>query len=174
MATTPPDHTPRLIIVMGVSSCGKSSVASRLGELRSAAFLDADDYHPKSNIEKMSRGEALDDEDRRPWLKHFATALSAQTGSAVGACSALKRAYRETLTEAAGEPILFIHLHGERALLAQRIAARANHFMPPSLLASQLATLEIPDADELAITIDISGSKEQVVQLIRAHIENSS
>ena len=158
--------TPRLIIVMGVSSCGKSSVASALAENYDATFLDADDYHPASNIEKMSRGDALNDEDRWPWLQHFASTMAEQSGQAIGACSALKRIYREKLTEAAGEPLLFIHLQGSRDLLEQRIAARENHFMPPSLLQSQLATLEIPDPDEHAITIDITGSKAQVIQLI--------
>ena len=153
------------MIVMGVSSCGKSSVASGLAEALDAVFLDADDYHPASNIEKMSRGDALNDNDRWPWLELFANKLAAQTDSAVGACSSLKRAYREKLTEAAGEPILFIHLHGSRDLLEQRIAARENHFMPPSLLQSQLDTLEIPTTDELAITIDISGTKAKVMQL---------
>lgn len=164
---------PRLMIVMGVSSCGKSSVASALAEKYEAAFLDADDYHPASNIEKMSRGDALNDEDRWPWLQHFANTMAKQKGSAIGACSALKRAYRDRLTKAAGEPILFIHLHGTRNLLEQRIAARENHFMPPSLLQSQLATLESPDPDEHAITIDITGSKEQVIQLINKHLKRN-
>ena len=153
------------MIVMGVSSCGKSSVASGLADILGAAFLDADEYHPASNIEKMSRGEALDDDDRWPWLQLFANKLAGQSGPAIGACSALKRVYREKLTEAAAEPILFIHLHGSRDLLEQRIAARTNHFMPPSLLQSQLETLEIPSSDELAITVDITGSTKQVIQL---------
>ena len=162
------------MIVMGVSSCGKSSVASGLAELQSAAFLDADDYHPASNIAKMSRGEALNDDDRWPWLKHFAKTLSSQSGTAIGACSALKGAYRKQLTEAAGEPILFIYLHGSRELLEQRITSRENHFMPPSLLASQLATLEIPEPNELAIIIDISGPIEHVLQLIQSQLKIES
>ena len=164
--TMPKQASSRLMIVMGVSSCGKSSVASALAEKHEAIFLDADDYHPTSNIEKMSRGDALNDEDRWPWLQHFANTMAEQKGLAIGACSALKRVYREKLTEAAGEPVLFIHLEGSRDLLERRIAARENHFMPPSLLQSQLATLEKPKPDEHAITIDISGSKEQVMQLI--------
>ena len=159
---------------MGVSSCGKSSVASALAEQHEAIFLDADDYHPASNIEKMSRGDALNDEDRWPWLQHFANTMANQKGLAIGACSALKRIYRERLTEAAGEPILFIHLHGSRDLLEQRIAARENHFMPPSLLESQLATLESPDPDEHAITIDITGSKAQVIQLILQELNSNA
>jgi len=165
---------PRIMIVMGVCSCGKSSVASGLAETLGAIFLDADDYHPASNIEKMSRGEALNDADRWPWLQLFASKLATQTGSAIGACSALKRVYREKLTEAAGEPILFIHLHGSRDLLEQRIAARKNHFMPPSLLQSQLDTLEIPASDELAITIDVSASKAQVIQLTLEALKHKS
>lgn len=162
------------MIVMGVSSCGKSSIASELAKIQNATFLDADDYHPTSNIQKMSRGEALNDEDRGPWLQHFANTLSLKTGSAIGACSALKRAYREKLTAAAGEPILFIHLQGSRDLLEQRIAARKNHFMPASLLDSQLATLETPDTDELAIAIDISGSQDEVIQLISLKLTNEN
>lgn len=163
---------PRLIIVMGASSCGKSSIASGLAALQDAVFLDADDYHPASNIEKMSRGDALNDEDRWPWLQRFGKTLASQTGNAIGACSALKRVYRDKLTEAAGEPVLFVYLHGSRDLLEQRIASRKNHFMPTSLLASQLATLEVPGPDELAITVDISGTQEQVIQRIRSHFKD--
>ena len=134
---------------MGVSSCGKSSVASKLAEILDAIFLDADDYHPASNIEKMSRGDALNDEDRWPWLQHFANTMANQKSTAIGACSALKRAYREKLTEAADEPILFIYLHGSRDLLEQRIAARKNHFMPPSLLESQLGSVDVCKIDTL-------------------------
>jgi len=162
------------MIVMGVSSCGKSSVASGLAEALDAVFLDADDYHPASNIEKMSQGDALNDEDRWPWLQRFAKTMAGQTSSAIGACSALKRVYREKLTEAAGESILFIHLHGSRDLLEQRIAARENHFMPPSLLDSQLTTLENPASDEHAITIDITGSKAQVIQLILKELKSKT
>ncbi|MGB1311814.1 MAG: gluconokinase [Leucothrix sp.] len=161
---------PRLIIVMGVSSCGKSSIASSLANQQDAVFLDADDYHPAANIEKMSRSEALNDDDRWPWLKHFAQTLAAQKGATIGACSALKKSYREALTRAAGEPILFIHLHGSTELLEQRITSRNNHFMPASLLQSQLATLEMPEADELVMTIDISGSKEHVIQRINTQL----
>ena len=158
---------------MGVTSCGKSSIGSGLARLYDATFLDADDYHPESNIQKMSRGEALDDNDRWPWLAQFATVLAAETGPAIGACSALKQRYRETLVASAGEPILFIHLHGDKQLLQQRIAARKNHFMPPSLLDSQLATLEIPDKDEFAISVDISGSQQSVIELIQSKLSEN-
>ena len=169
---------PALMVVMGVSGCGKSTIAAALAEKWGAAYLDADEYHPPANIAKMSQGEALNDTDRWPWLKHFGQAMAAQNVSqsapCIGACSALKRSYRTALTAAAAQPILFIHLDGSRALLSERITARSDHFMPPALLDSQLNTLEAPTADdEYALTVDISGTPEQIVAWIMQQLGNN-
>ena len=161
----------RLIVVMGVSGCGKSTVAKLLSETLGASFLDADDYHPPANVAKMSRGDALTDEDRWPWLKVFAQAMTEQVGCSVGACSALKKDYRNCLTKVAKESLLFVHLDGDKALLMKRMSARTEHFMPTTLLESQLATLEIPDNEEYSISVDISGSPEQIIALIQQGIE---
>lgn len=138
----------RLIVVMGVSGAGKSSVGKALARRLHAPFLDADDFHPAENIDKLGKGIALTDADRAPWLEAFARALAqagTRKGVAVGACSALHRAYREKLVETAGEPIVFVHLVGERELIAERLAGRRGHFMAPALLENQFETLEPPD-----------------------------
>lgn len=157
----------RLIIVMGVSGSGKSTIAKHLSEALGAHFLDADDYHPAPNVAKMSRGDALNDEDRWPWLKDFAQAMSGQAGYCVGACSALKKDYRYYLKTEARESLLFVYLDGDKELLQRRMSARTEHFMPTTLLESQLATLEIPGSEEHSISIDISGSPEQIITLIQ-------
>ena len=162
---TSPKH-PRLIIVMGVCGCGKSTIAAGLAKALDSGYLDADDYHPADNVAKMSRGEALTDEDRWPWLQDFATAMAQQEGIVIGACSALRRSYRECITQAADEPVLFVFLDGNKALISQRMAAREGHFMPDSLLDSQFATLERPEADECAINIDISDTAQEITQSI--------
>lgn len=164
-------NIPRLIIVMGVCGSGKSTIAKQLAEAMGASYLDADDYHPTANVAKMSRGEALNDGDRWPWLKSFAQAMAGQPDYCVGACSALKKAYRTCLTNEANEAVLFVYLDGSKELLMQRMSARTEHFMPTTLLDSQLATLEIPDADEYAIAVDIRGTPQQIITLIQQHIQ---
>ncbi len=144
------------VVVMGVTSCGKTTVGEALATaLHAEVFIEGDKLHPPANIAKMSAGIPLTDDDRWPWLTRIGNEL-AGTGCKVASCSALKRAYRERITIAASRPVAFIFLSGSRELLAERIAARKGHFMPPSLLDSQLATLEIPAPDELAVTIDIA------------------
>lgn len=148
----------RIIIAMGVSSSGKSTVGKAIGRRLHAPFLDGDGYHPPANKEKMRAGIPLVDEDRWPWLETLAKALKEaadQKGAAVGACSALKRAYREYLTEQAGEPITFVFLEGTKEVIAARIAARQHEYMPASLLDSQFATLEVPGEDENVITVSV-------------------
>lgn len=162
----PVDSAPRLIVVMGVTGSGKTTIASGIAAAIGAGFVDADDCHPKSNIEKMERGEALNDDDRWPWLHNFAQVMAAGEGRVVGACSALKRSYREKIISAAGEPVLFLFLNGSRALVAERLAARKEHFMPAILLDSQFSTLEVPGPDEPAVSVDISGSSEEIVAAI--------
>jgi gluconokinase len=149
---------PLAIVVMGVSGCGKSTVGRQLAQRLQATFLDADDFHPPTNVERMRAGIALTDAERAPWLDALAARLAA-AGAAdeavVLACSALKRSYRDALRR--GAPALtLVHLTGSPAMLAERITARPGHYMPPTLLPSQLATLEPPGTDERAIKLDVA------------------
>ena len=148
-------------VVMGVASCGKTSVGEAIAARLGAAFTEGDRLHPKANVEKMSAGIPLTDDDRWPWLTLVGQSLQGSEGR-ITSCSALKRAYREHITEKAGRPVAFVFLDGTRDLLEKRIAARKGHFMPPSLLASQLATLEPPAADELARAFDIARPIEDI------------
>lgn len=140
---------------MGVASCGKTAVGEMLAEKLSAHFIEGDRLHPATNVAKMSAGNPLTDEDRWPWLKAIGESLAGRE-ACIASCSALKRVYRETIAKAAQRPVYFIYLFGSRELLEQRIGARKGHFMPASLLDSQLATLQEPAADELALKLDIS------------------
>ena len=178
MSTAPsqPRSEPaRIIIVMGVSSSGKSSVGKALGRRLHVPFLDGDGYHPPANKEKMRLSIPLTDEDRWPWLEALAHAVrdAAKTkGSAVGACSALKRAYREYLTETAGEPILFVFLDGSKDVIARRIASRAHEFMPASLLDSQFATLEVPAPDENVLKMSILDPVETIANKVARELDH--
>ena len=142
-------------VVMGVASCGKTSVGELLAEKLNAHFIEGDRLHPATNVAKMSVGNPLTDEDRWPWLKAIGESLAGRE-AAVASCSALKRVYREAITKAAQRPVYFIYLHGSRELLESRIGARTGHFMPASLLDSQLATLQMPAPDERALRLDIT------------------
>lgn len=137
---------------MGVSGCGKSSVAAGLADALGLRFVEGDALHPSQNLAKMARGVPLTDADRWPWLDAVAAELS---GGGVVSCSALKRAYRDRLRRGAGRPVAFVFLRGSPALLAERMAGRTGHFMPASLLESQLATLEDPSAEPGVVTVDI-------------------
>lgn len=161
----------RLIVVMGVAGCGKSTIGEALAAALQGVFLDGDAYHPQANIDKMSRGEPLTDEDRWPWLERFARALAERPGRMVGGCSALKRAYRTRITEAAGESVMFVHLIGSRDLIAARMKTRTGHFMPLSLLDSQFAALEPPGPDENAVAVDIDAPIEEIVTGVVAQME---
>jgi carbohydrate kinase (thermoresistant glucokinase family) len=143
---------------MGVSSSGKSTVGAAVARRLHAPFLDGDGYHPEANVEKMRAGTPLTDEDRWPWLKAHAHALREAAdgkGVVVGASSALRRSYRDYLTAEAGEPILFVLLHGPKEVIAERIAKRQHEYMPASLLDSQFATLELPAPDENVLTLSV-------------------
>ena len=156
----------RIIIVMGVSSSGKSTVGQSIARRLHVPFLDGDGYHPPENVEKMRAGTPLTDEDRWPWLEKLATALheaADKKGATVGACSALRRAYRDYLVEKAGEPILFVYLQGSREVIAERMARRKHEYMPTSLLDSQFATLEVPDpAVENVLVVPVTDSVEKI------------
>jgi carbohydrate kinase (thermoresistant glucokinase family) len=157
---------PSALLIMGVSGSGKSTIGAAVAQRLGWHFQDADSLHPPANVAKMARGEELDDADRAPWLAAVAQMLQrwqAQKLKGVIACSALKHRYRQQLIGARTD-LRLVYLHGDRALLAQRLQQRSGHFMPPSLLDSQLATLEAPTPDEAAIVIDIGHSVEQQVR----------
>ena len=144
--------TPTVLIVMGVSGSGKTTVAAMLAGRLGWSFADADDFHSPANVSKMRSGRPLDDVDRIPWLGAFARQIdrwSAVGQSGVIACSALKRRYRHLVSSHRPE-IRFVYLKGDRELIADRLAARHGHFMPPSLLDSQLAEIEEPGPDARA------------------------
>ncbi|MBM7051762.1 MULTISPECIES: gluconokinase [unclassified Rothia (in: high G+C Gram-positive bacteria)] len=159
-------HEPTHLVVMGVSGTGKTSLALALAEQLNLTFAEGDDLHPKENIAKMSAGIPLNDEDRAPWLQLIARWMQ-ETGATgqntIVTCSALKRKYRDTL-RCAGGRVLFLHLAGEKSLIAERMNARKNHFMPPALLDSQFETLEPLEADENGIVLDISGTQQEIMQ----------
>lgn len=157
------DDPRRLVIVMGVSGCGKSTIAEGLAAAIGGRFFDGDHFHPQANIDKMSRGEALSDDDRWPWLTLVGQELARGGGDVVGACSALKRIYRQHITRTAGAAVRFVHLSGSRQLIADRMAARDGHFMPLSLLESQFAALEAPEGEPGAVTVDISPDTDAVI-----------
>lgn len=167
----PVSEPARLLVVMGVAGCGKTTIGSELAAAIGGSFLDGDTFHPASNIEKMSRGEPLTDDDRWPWLERFASEIAAQDGLVVGGCSSLKRLYRDCIRKTAGEPVLFVYLDGSRELIASRMSLRTGHFMPTSLLDSQFEALEVPGQDENAIAVDISGTTDEVVRLIRSQLK---
>lgn len=154
------------LVVMGVAGSGKSTVAQGLEERLGWAYAEGDDFHPIANIAKMSSGTPLADTDRWPWLDSIAawTAREDAAGhSTIVTCSALRRAYRDRLRTAPGRT-LFVHLAGSEELLAERMNARPGHFMPPSLLPSQLATLEPLDADEDGTVLDIDATIPEIVE----------
>ena len=157
-----------VVVVMGVSGCGKSTVASMLAHRLNWIFEEGDWFHPPSNIEKMHSGEPLTDEDRWPWLEGIAAWIDATRRAGnrgTVACSALKRAYRDIL---AGErsDVRIVYLKGDRDLIARRLAARDGHFMPPALLVSQFAALEEPQPDEHAIVVSIAPHPREIVEEI--------
>ena len=148
------------IIIMGVTGVGKSTLGAALAAELKVPFLEGDSLHPPENVRKMSAGMPLQDTDRWPWLNLLGQAVAAQRQplGVVATCSALKRSYRDCLRGLIGEPLLFICLQAHRNSLAARIQARPGHYMPVTLLDSQLATLELPGADERAIVLSADDS----------------
>lgn len=157
------------LLVMGVSGSGKSTIGARLAEALGLPFADADAFHPPANVAKMSAGIALADADRWPWLDALGAWLAAQPAGGVIACSALKRAYRDRLRGAV-PGLRIVHLAGEPEMIASRQAARENHFMPPSLMASQFATLEAPGPDEAALILNITAPPEAIIAAATAQL----
>ena len=169
-----PGHTaaPLHLVVMGVSGCGKSSVGQQVAQALGLAFIEGDSLHPATNVALMAAGTPLTDADRAGWLAEIGGRLGQARAAGQGlvvSCSALRRQYRDGL-RAACPGLQFVHLHGSAALLHQRMRARSGHYMPTSLLDSQLATLELPTADEPVITLDISPPTAQVVAMALARL----
>jgi gluconokinase len=159
-----------LYIVMGVCGSGKSLIGAALARALDIDFVEGDDYHPAENVERMARGVALTDEDRAGWLNALAARIREAEDAGTGlvmTCSALKRSYRDIL-RAEARQLRFVFLQGERELIAERLAGRRGHFMPPSLLASQFATLEEPSPDEDAWVCDIRQSPQDLVAALVA------
>lgn len=161
----PRPTVPTHLVVMGVSGCGKSTIGMLLADRTGALFIDADDLHPEANVAKMRAGAPLDDDDRAPWLAEVRDTMSAIAdagGSSVIACSALRRPYRDVLAGAVGR-VRFVHLDVLPEVLSGRVAARTDHFMPASLVASQLATLEALGDDEDGVVVPVTGGPDDVV-----------
>lgn len=160
------------MVVMGVSGSGKSTVGRLLADKVGSVFIDGDDLHPVSNKEKMAAGHPLNDGDREPWLSTIGDALFESTNDgapAIIACSALKRSYRDLLRRHAPSTV-FVHLSGASELIQHRLDERNHEYMPPTLLASQLSTLEAIEADEPAIEVDVRLSPEDIVDLVALNL----
>lgn len=163
------------IVVMGVSGCGKSTVGRLLAYELGLDYIEGDDLHPSENVARMAAGVALTDADRQGWLQALAQRLAdarAQGRGLVLSCSALKRSYRDILRTGAPD-VRFIHLHGARELLTARMHDRPGHYMPPSLLDSQLATLELPGVDEEALSFDIAQAPEAIAHAVLAALQST-
>ncbi|ARP85820.1 gluconokinase [Bordetella genomosp. 9] len=163
-----PVKQPVVLVLMGVSGCGKTTVAAILSGRLNWPFEEGDALHPQSNIDKMRNGHPLTDADRAPWLEKVALwveeCLDAGE-SGVITCSALKRAYRDIINRR-GHGVRFVYLAGTRETIAARLAARHGHFMPPALLDSQFATLQEPEADEPSIRVDIGPAPSAIAETI--------
>ena len=157
-------------VVMGVTGSGKSTVGAMLARRLGVDFVEGDDYHPPENVRRMASGIALTDADRAGWLRALAARIHEAKDASRGlvlTCSALKRAYRDVF-RGADPKVRFVFLKGPESLIGERIAARRGHFMPASLLQSQLAILEEPAGDERAFVYEVSGTPEAIVDAIVA------
>lgn len=160
------------VVVMGVSGSGKSTVGETLARRLGVPFEDADNLHPQANIDKMTRGEPLGDEDRRPWLARVGQWLSDQRDGGVMCCSALKRSYRDQLRVHC-EHVRFLHLHGTPELIEHRVTARTGHFMPAELVQSQFDVLQPLGADEPGVEIDL-GEHQDVDAIVEAFLASAA
>ncbi|PHQ49633.1 gluconate kinase [Streptomyces cinnamoneus] len=158
--------TPHVIVVMGVAGTGKTTIGPLVAEALGLPYAEGDDFHPAANVAKMSAGTPLDDADRAPWLDAIGAWAAGRAGrGGVVSCSALKRAYRDRLRAAApAGAVVFLHLTGERELIAGRMAARTGHFMTSRLLDSQFATLEPLGPDETGVVVDVAPGPEVIAE----------
>lgn len=162
-----------ILVVMGVAGSGKTTIARMLADRLGWRFQEGDALHPPANVAKMSAGTPLSDEDRWPWLHAIAAVIDgwrAEGVSGIVTCSALKRAYRDILVGDRPD-VRIVHLAGDKALIAARMAARKGHFMPTALLDSQFATLEPPGAEEHPVTVDIAPGPEAIVSALEAQFK---
>ncbi|MEV0328592.1 gluconokinase [Micromonospora echinospora] len=163
----PPGGPPRTrhVVVMGVSGAGKTTVARGISAHAGFAFAEADEFHPPANVDRMRAGVPLDDAARLPWLRELAGWMADRAAAGVStvlACSALKRSYRDVLRQ--GPPhVEFVHLDGSAEVIRERMSRRAGHYMPTSLLESQLATLEQPHPDERVLVLDVALTPDELV-----------
>jgi gluconokinase len=163
---------PVHLVVMGVSGCGKSTIARALHQRLGWEYAEGDAYHPQANIDKMASGRPLVDEDRWPWLQVLAdwtAARDARGEPTVLACSSLRRSYRDLLRQG-GAGTYFVHMHGDKGLLLERMESR-EHFMPSTLLESQLDTLELLGPDEHGVVVDIAHPVDRAVSLVTAQLD---
>lgn len=161
----------RCYVLMGVSGSGKSSVGRALSASCGMTFVDGDDLHPQSNIDKMASGQPLTDEDRAPWLERVGDCLKDTQGPVVVACSALKRHYRDIIRSRVPDVVLFLHLDAGQDVLLARVTSRSGHFMPPSLLQSQFDALEGLTAEEMGTRIDIAQPLSGVIEHSEAYVK---
>lgn len=162
-----PFKMKHLIVVMGISGSGKSTVGNQLAKSLSIPFLDADDFHPKANVMKMSSGQALTDEDRWPWLAAIVEhVLNSHRGEFVLACSALKQSYRDYLSQRLKTDFVFLEITEQEAF--NRLSKRSSHFMPSSLVKSQMETLEVP---EEAITVNATTEIQEIINFVSSHFQ---
>ena len=163
------------VVVMGVSGCGKSTVGRALAATLGVHYVEGDELHPPANVQRMAAGIPLTDADRHGWLvdvgQQLANATAQQRGVVV-ACSALKRSYRDLLRAAAPD-LRLVHLQGDEARIAERLATRQGHYMPASLLHSQLQTLQPPEADEAALVLDIQAPADQLAAQAAHWLKNT-
>jgi gluconokinase len=161
-----------IAVVMGVSGSGKTTIAQGLADAEGWTLLEGDSFHPPANVAKMKAGTPLTDDDRWPWLRAIAAAIDAYRArgeSAVVACSALRRSYRDILI-GDRKDVRLVYLKGSHALIAERMRARQGHFMPTTLLDSQFLTLEEPGPDENPITVGIDGAPAEIVKEIKERL----
>ncbi|MCR9070216.1 MAG: gluconokinase [Alphaproteobacteria bacterium] len=166
--TSPAAGPPRVVVMMGVSGVGKTTIGTLLAERLGWGYAEGDSYHPPANVAKMRAGTPLDDSDRQPWLAAIAADIDRWRATGQGmvvACSALKRSYREVLIGDRPD-VRLVRLAGDETLIRARMEKRTDHYMPPSLLASQLATLQPPGEDEEAITVTVTSSPQECVEQI--------
>jgi gluconokinase len=160
---------PVVIIVMGVTASGKTTLAHELADRTKGWLVEGDDHHPASNIAKMISGVPLQDEDRWPWLDRLADAIRqsiAQNHVTICTCSALKRSYRDRLRLAVNRQLWFVCLQADKSVLERRSAGRSGHFMPQSLLSSQLNVLELPDDEDDAFVLSSENSRDELVRAV--------